>query len=223
MDEILSFDEIKNNLEIQKYLEFTDKAFARGSGHALYAAEIAGKVLKDLGYIKRDQELAKIAAYIHDIGNMISKNNHDQSSAIMFLNIIGEDVVHNHREDIFAIASAVGCHEDKSIDPVSPIAAALVFGDKTDIRHERIITAKNLKDLIYMDHKHSRAAAACREIDVVVSKEKMTIGLHIVLDTAICSVMEYFEIFISVTNYCRRASNVLGCDFELYVNGDKFL
>ncbi|GHT37624.1 phosphohydrolase [Endomicrobiia bacterium] len=218
MDEILSFDEIKNNPEIQKYLEFADKD---GTGHALYAAEIAGKVLKDLGYIKRYQELAKIAAYVHDIGNMISNNNHDQSSAVMFLNIIGEDVVHNCSEDIFAITSAIGCHEDKSIDPVSPIAAALVFGDKTDIRHESIITAKNLNCI---DNKHSRAVEACREIDVVVSKkEKMTIGLYIVLDTAICSVMEYFEIFISVTNCCRRASNVLCCDFELYVNGDKFL
>ncbi|GHT41337.1 hypothetical protein AGMMS49921_04260 [Endomicrobiia bacterium] len=70
----------------------------------------------------------------------------------MFLNIIGEDVVHNHGEDIFAITSAIGCHEDKSIDPVSPIAAALVFGDKTDICHERIITAKNLKDLTCIDN-----------------------------------------------------------------------
>jgi metal-dependent HD superfamily phosphatase/phosphodiesterase len=219
MDKILTFDEIKNNFEIQTYLRFNDSDSEvykeHGSVHALCAAKVAGQVLKNLDYSGREQELAKIAAYVHDIGNIVSRNDHAQSSAIMFLNIIGEDVCH---EDVFAIASAVGCHEDTSSKPVSPIAAALVFGDKTDIRHERM----SAKDLCYTN-KRSRVVAACRKIDVVVSKREMTIRLRIVIDTAVCSVMDYFEIFISVTNYCTKASKVLNCNFELYINGDKFL
>jgi metal-dependent HD superfamily phosphatase/phosphodiesterase len=215
MDEILSFGEIRNSPEIQTYLEAAGNK-EHGGKHALYAARIAGRILKNLGYSKRDQELAKIAAYVHDIGNMVSRNDHAQSSAIMFLNIIREDIVYH--EDIFAIASAIGCHEDTGANPVSPIAAALVFGDKTDICHERM----NMKDLVYTD-KRSRVIASCRKTDVVVDSEKKTIALRIVIDTTMCSIMDYFEIFISVTNYCTRASNVLNCNFELYINGDKFL
>jgi metal-dependent HD superfamily phosphatase/phosphodiesterase len=221
MSEMLTFEAIKNNIEIQTYLEFTDKAFAlvgcveHGILHAMYSAEVAERVLKNLGYSAREQELAKIAAYVHDIGSMISKYDHDQSSAIMFLNILGEDA---YNEDVFAVASAVGCHEDKSIAPVSPIVAALILGDKVDMRSERI----RIKNLFYLD-KYSRVLAACRKIDLVVSKKNMTIILKLVIDVEMCSVMDYFEVFTARTNCCRKASNVLGCNFELYINEDKFL
>ncbi len=147
-----------------------DKAFRlmgykeHGRGHALYAAEISGQILKYLGYSKREQELAKIAAYIHDMGNLVSKYGHDQSSAIMFLNIIEDN---RYNEDIFAITSAVGCHEDKTVDPVSAIAAALVLGDNTDVRRERI----RAEDLYYI-YKHSRIIAACKKVDVVVTQKR---------------------------------------------------
>jgi metal-dependent HD superfamily phosphatase/phosphodiesterase len=221
MDEILTFEEIKNNPEIRTYFEFMDKTFAlmgykeHGRGHALYSAEITERILKCLGYSKREQELAKIAAYIHDIGNLVSKYGHDQSSAIMFLNIIGDN---RYNEDVFAIVNAVGCHEDKTVDPVSEIAAALVLGDKTDVRHERI----RAEDLCYV-YKHSRIIVACQKVDVVINSEEMTIGLRIKIDTTVCSVMDFFEIFMSRTNFCRRASSALNCNFELYINEDKFL
>ncbi|MDR3253675.1 MAG: HD domain-containing protein [Endomicrobium sp.] len=221
MDEILTFETIKNNPEIQVYLEFTDKAFAltdykdHGRGHALHAANIAEQILKCLGYSKREQELAKIAAFVHDIGNVVSKHGHDQSSAKIFLNVIGED---KYNEEIFVIASAVGCHEDKTMNPVSPIAAALVLADKTDVRHDRI----RAKNFYYLD-KHFRVVTACQKVDIVANKKRMNIELRIKIDTSVCSVMDYFEIFMSRTNYCRRASSVLNCNFELYINEDKFL
>ncbi|MDR1720995.1 MAG: HD domain-containing protein [Endomicrobium sp.] len=228
MDDMLTFEEIKNNAEIQmyfrymgKYFESTNEAFnlikrkSYDENHALQAAEVAERVLKYLGYKKREQELSKIAAYIHDIGNIISKNGHDQSSAIMFLNIIGDD---RYDEDVFTIASAVGCHEDKTAEPATPIAAAVVIGDKTDVSHERI----GREDLYDLD-KHSLVVAACQKVNVIVNKEKMSIELKIKIDSTICSVMNYFEIFMSRINYCRRASNVLKCNFELYINDDKFL
>jgi metal-dependent HD superfamily phosphatase/phosphodiesterase len=223
MNNILTFEEIKSNREIEVYFEYMNKAFAlmghkeHDKNHALYAAEIAERVLKGLGYSEREQELAKIAAYIHDIGNIISKHGHDQSSAIMFLNLIEDD---KYGEDIFKIASAVGSHEDKSIGPGSPIAAALVIGDKTDVAHERL----DGEDLYDLD-KHYLVVAACQKVDVVVNKDKeeLVIELHIEIDNAICSVMNYFEIFMSRINYCRRASSILKCNFELYINEDKFL
>ena len=217
----LTFENVKNNPEIQTYLEFTDMAFAKmgykehGTNHALYSAEVAEQIMKYLGYGQKEQEMAKIAAYLHDIGNVISKHQHDQNGAMMFLYLMRQN---DFDEDAFTIASAIGCHEDKNSDPISPIAAALVLGDKTDVRHERL-RAEDMKAL----DKHSKVIAACRKVDVVVDKANMTIGLWITIDTNICSVMDYFEIFMARTIYCRRASRVLKCNFELYINKDKFL
>ncbi|MDR1122888.1 MAG: HD domain-containing protein [Endomicrobium sp.] len=221
MNKMLTFEGVRNNPEIQTYLEFTDKAFAimgykeHGQGHALRSAATAESVLKGLGCSAREQELAKIATYMHDIGNMVSIHSHDQSSAIIFLNIIDEVL---YGDEVCAVATAIGGHEDKNMDPVSSIAAALVLGDKTDVRRERI----RLQDMFLID-KHSLVIAACRKAEVVVSKEKLIIKLKIDIDTSICSVMDYFEIFMSRTIYCKRAANVLNCDLELYINEDKFL
>ncbi|MCL2144725.1 MAG: HD domain-containing protein [Endomicrobia bacterium] len=221
MKKELTYDFIRENKEIRTYLNFTDFAFSKmgykehGLRHSIFAAEIAGQILKYLDYSEKEQELAKIAAYMHDIGNMISKHGHDQSGAVMFLNILDTD---HYNEDAFAVASAIGCHEDKNMDPVSPIAAALVLGDKTDVRHERLRT----EDMHHLD-KHSKVIAACQKVDVVVCKEKATISLWLTIDTSVCSVMDYFEIFLSRTNYCKRASCILNCSFELYINKDKFL
>ncbi|MDR1511771.1 MAG: HD domain-containing protein [Endomicrobium sp.] len=227
MDKVLAYREIRSNAEVQMYFKYmegyfenTKEAFIRrkncDKNHALYAAKTAERILKYLGYKKREQELAKIAAYMHDVGNIVSRYGHDQSSAIMFLNVIGD--YNRYDEDVFTIVSAIGCHEDKTIEPVSPVAAALVIGDKTDVSHERVGT----EDLYDLD-KHSLVVAACKKVDVIVNKVKMSIELKIKIDSTICSVMNYFEIFMSRINYCRRASSVLKCNFELYINDDKFL
>ena len=219
MDKMLTFDEIKNNSEIQAYLELMDKASAmkgykeHGVNHASYSAKIAGKILKELGYNEKEQELAKIAAYVHDIGNIIGEEYHDQSSAVMFLSILSED---RYNADIFTVAGAVGCHEDKTTDPASHIAAALVLGDKSDVCYERTQVKDALID------KHGRILTACRDVDVVAKKDTMTIALHLKIDTDI-PVMDYFEIFMARMVRCRRASKVLECRFELHINGDKFL
>jgi len=221
MEKKLTFDGIKNNPEIRAYLEFTDAAFAHigykehGRSHAEYCADVAEQILKYLGYSQKDCELGKIAAYLHDIGNIVSTRGHEQSGAVMFLNILNADC---YDEDAFAVASAIGCHEDKNTPPVSNIAAALVLGDKTDVRSARIRTEK-LSEL----DKHSKVLAACRKSNVVVNKDERTIGLHLTIDTEICPVMDYFEIFTARTKYCIKASRVLNCEFELFINKDKFL
>jgi len=221
MNEQLTFENIKNNKEIQTYLEFTDRAFEsvgykeHGKSHAAYSADIASQILKYLGYGEREQELAKIAAYLHDIGSVVCRRGHDQSGAVMFFNFLD---LPSYDNEAFAVASAIGCHEDKNMDPVSPIAAALVLGDKTDVRSERIrLENHDAKD------KHSKVLAACQRVDVIVNREKMTIDLSVAIDTSVCSVMDYFEIFLARTNFCRRACKVLNCAFELHINQDKFL
>ncbi|MCL1901277.1 MAG: HD domain-containing protein, partial [Firmicutes bacterium] len=162
MKKELTYEFIKNNKEIKTYLEFTDHAFAQmgykehGLRHSVFAAEIAGQILKYLSYSEKEQELAKIAAYLHDIGNMVSKHGHDQSGAVMFLNILDADY---YNEDALEIASAIGGHEDKNMDPLSPVAAALVLGDKTDVHHERLRT----EDIYHLD-KHSKVIAACHKV-----------------------------------------------------------
>jgi metal-dependent HD superfamily phosphatase/phosphodiesterase len=221
MSEILTFEGIRNNPEIKTYLEFTDKAFSimgykeHGQGHAFRSATTAENVLKSLGYSTREQELAKIATYMHDIGNLISIHSHDQNSAIIFLNVIDEVL---YDDEVCTVATAIGGHEDKNMDPVSSIAAALVLGDKTDVHRERIRDQG-----MFLIDKHSLVIAACRKAEVVVNKEKLSIKLKINIDTSICSVMDYFEIFMSRMIYCKRAVNVLKCDLELYINEDKFL
>jgi metal-dependent HD superfamily phosphatase/phosphodiesterase len=217
----LTFENVKNSGEIQTYLEYTDRAFAllgykeHGKRHAAYCADTAEQILKYLGYGKREQELTKIAAYLHDIGSVVSKRGHAKSGAVMFLNLLD---LTSYDDESFAVASAIGCHEDKNTDPVSPIAAALVLGDKTDVRHERSRDAG-----INNSDKHSKVIAACQKVNVIINKEKMTIDLNIIIDDTICSVMDYFEIFMARTNFCRRACRVLNCNFELHINKDKFL
>ncbi|MDR0401861.1 MAG: HD domain-containing protein [Endomicrobium sp.] len=226
---MLNYKEIVYNAEIQVYFKYMEEYFENANGdfnfikrkgrdknHAIYASKIAERILKYLGYKKKEQELAKIAAYVHDIGNIVSRYGHDQSSAIMFLNIVKNEDKYN--EDVFSVMSAIGCHEDRTIEPISPIAAALMIGDKTDINHERI----GVEDLYNFD-KYSLVVAACKRIDVIVNKDRMSIELKINIDDKICSVMNYFEIFMSRIDYCRKASKVLKCSFELYINNDKFL
>ncbi|MCA6071993.1 MAG: HD domain-containing protein [Endomicrobium sp.] len=236
MNKMLTFDEIKNNSEIQTYLEFTDKASTMGEykehgvRHASRSAEVTGQILKDLGYNEKEQELAKIAAYIHDIGNVVGEEYHDQSSAVMFLNVLGKD---RYNVDVLTVAVAIGCHEDKTTKPASPIAAALVLGDKSDVHHERTQVKDALINKADVRHekirtkysryinKHERILDACRKVSVVVRKEIMTIELRLEIDTSMSSVMDYFEIFMARMNHCRKASEVLRCKFELYINGDR--
>ncbi len=223
---LLSFKDIKNNEEVLTYLKYVDDYFASigykedGIVHALYTAKRAEYILKELGYTKRIQELAKIAGFLHDIGNIVSKRDHAQSGAVVamhiFKNMKLEEEIYN--SDAFEIFGAIGSHEDKKSLPPTDIAAAVVLGDKTDVRFQRLSSQEQrFKDI------HSKVIAACDVSKVEVSKKKMEIILKLTIDTKICSIMEYFEIFTKRTIYCSKACSVLGCKFGLYINGDKFL
>ncbi len=222
----LDFDIIKGNKEILTYIKYSDKIFEslgykeHGFEHAIHTANRAGFILEELGYTKRLQELAKIAGFMHDIGSMVAKRDHAQSGAVIALNLFKsfhfEDEKYN--SDAFEVLGAIGSHEDKNLEPPTAIAAAVVLGDKTDVCYKRLrFKEQRFKDV------HSKVISACEDSQIEVSNENREIVLKLVIDTKICSIMEYFEIFTSRTIFCSKASNVLNCNFSLYINGDKFL
>ena len=218
----LTFDQLSTNHDIQAYLKAADDNFAaigykeHGFRHAQLTSHIAGNVLKFLDFPARDVELARIAGYLHDIGNAMGQREHAQNGALLTLDILENlQLPYPH---IFPIINAIGSHEDKDIDPSSAMAAAIILGDKTDVHHSRV----RLKDLATLD-MHGRVNYACQRAFLRVNGETRVISLELTIDTEICPVMEYFEIFLSRTKLCRRASRALKCDFELFINKDKFL
>jgi metal-dependent HD superfamily phosphatase/phosphodiesterase len=208
--------------EVQVYLETADKNYAavgykeHGVRHAQLTSNIAGNVLRFLDYSPEEIELATVAGYLHDIGNSIAREDHAQTGGVLSLDIL--EKLNVPYDKIFLVINAVGSHEDRDADVTSPITAAVILGDKTDVHHTRVRT----KDIATLD-MHGRANYACQRSFLRVNKENRIISLELTIDTKICSVMEYFEIFLARTNFCRKASKALSCDLELYINKDKFL
>lgn len=221
-EKIITFDEVVQDPYVETYLKTADSNFAaigykeHGLRHAQLTANIAGNVLKYLGYTEREAELAKMAGYLHDMGNAIAQMDHGQNGAVLALDIL-ERMGMPYKE-MFPIIGAIGSHEDKSADVPSAIAAAVILADKTDVNHSRVRSA----DLASLD-THGRVNYACQRAFLRVSKETMTISLELTIDTNTCPVMEYFEIFLSRIKFCRKASKALNCEFELYINKDKFI
>jgi metal-dependent HD superfamily phosphatase/phosphodiesterase len=222
---IKTVNDVLTDKEITTYLSYADHIFEtvgykeHGIRHAKHASDRAGYVLKELGYSETKQNLAKIAGYLHDIGNMVSRKGHAQSGAVMALNLLKPDKKNiEYSSDIFEVFGAIGSHEDKSMQPPTDIAAAVILGDKTDVHCERLRTEDQ-----YLRDAHSKVVGACENSEIQISKEKKEITLQLAIDTKICSIMEYFEIFTPRMNYCTKASNKLGCEFNFYINGDKFI
>ncbi len=222
---IKTIDDILNNREVITYLSYADHIFEtvgykeHGVRHAKHASDRAGYVLKELGYTVKQQNLARIAGYLHDVGNMISRTGHAQSGAVMALDLLraeGENI--KYTSDIFEVFGAIGSHEDKSMQPPTDIAAAVILGDKTDVHFERLRTENQ-----YLKDAHSKVVGACENSEIRISREDKEITLQLAINTKICSIMEYFEIFTPRMNYCTKASNKLGCNFNFYINGDRFI
>ena len=148
---LLNFEDIKNNEEILTYLKYTDSYFEsigykeHGLSHAMFTADRAADILRQLGHTARIQELAKIAGFLHDIGNLVGKSGHAQSGAVIAMHILSKmDIAEEkYNSDIFEIFGAIGSHEDKTMTPPTEIAAAVVLGDKTDVRCQRLRCYRN--------------------------------------------------------------------------------
>ncbi|MBP3657445.1 MAG: HD domain-containing protein [Clostridia bacterium] len=219
---MITFEEIRDNREIRTYIQkgnanlgvlgFTEHSF----GHAGKAAADAGRILSQLGCPEREVELARIAGFMHDIGNCINRTDHAHNGAIMAMNILtrlGMDP-----EEIAVIIAAIGNHDEKTGTAVDAVSAALILADKSDVRRSRV----RGRDRTGFDI-HDRVNYAAIGSKLEVNPEEKEITLHVDLDDGICSVLDYFEIFLERMLMCRRAAEKLGCSFHMKANGAKVL
>lgn len=219
---MITIEEVKADKAIHTYIEKEDEAlialgFTEHSfTHVGKVSKTAKNILLKLGYPERDAELAEIAGYLHDIGNIVNRTDHAQSGAIMAFRIL--DNMGASADDIATIITAIGNHDEGTAVPVNPITAALILADKTDVRASRVRNT----DIKSFDI-HDRVNYSVKRADLDISTEKKEIELKLQIDTDFCSVMDYFEIFLGRMILCRKAAEKLGLRFRLSVNGQILL
>jgi metal-dependent HD superfamily phosphatase/phosphodiesterase len=187
-----------------------------GIRHVSLVASISSNVLLHLDYPKRLQELAEIAGYVHDIGNVVNRKNHGQSAALIAMRLMKN--MGATPDETALIISAIGNHEEGIGDSVNPVAAALILADKSDVHKTRVRNS----DISKFDI-HDRVNYAVVKSFLKVIKDKKIISLQLTIDVQISKVMEYFEIFMSRMIMCRKAASFLRCAFELIINERKLL
>lgn len=218
----MTYKEIKKNEEVLAFLKkgnddlgvlgYTDHSQA----HCTVVAERAAYILKTFGYSKHDIELAKIAGFMHDIGNAINRSHHAEYGALLANEILkGTDM---NLEDRVTIVSAIGNHDESTGGAKDAVSAALLIADKTDVRRNRVRTKDKGKFDI-----HDRVNYAVTAADLSINMEKKVIELNLQIDEEICTMYEYFEIFLGRMMLCRGAAEMLGAKFKLLANGSKIL
>ena len=217
-----TFEEIKKNKDIRSYISkadeslialgFTEHSFA----HVTRVAETSAYILRTLGFSDHDIELAQIAAYLHDIGNLVNRIEHSQSGAIMAFRLL--DKMGMPAEDIATITTAIGNHDEGTGVPVNPISAALILADKSDVRRTRV---RN-RDFSTFDI-HDRVNYSVEKSTLKISKEHKYITLNLIIDTKVSSVMDYFEIFLERMILCRKAAEKLNLSFKLTINNQSLI
>jgi metal-dependent HD superfamily phosphatase/phosphodiesterase len=218
----VTLDDVKRDREVEAYLAKADEYTAamgyteHGVRHAALVASIAGNVLRRLGRDERSVQLASISGYLHDIGNLVGRVNHEHTGALLASRILGRlgmDPV-----DLAVVMGAIGNHEETTGDPVSEVGAALIVSDKSDVHRTRV---RNPDPTTF--DIHDRVNYAVQHSFLRVDGEARTLTLELAIDTSISQVFEYFEIFLPRMVMCRRAARVLRCEFKLQVNGAKLL
>lgn len=216
----ITYEDIKKNDTVNTYIKKADESlmalgFTEHSfPHVCKVADIAGMILAELGFDEKTIELAKIAGYMHDIGNVVNRVDHAQSGAVMSFRIL--DKVGMDDEDIATIVSAIGNHDESTAFPVNPVAAALIIADKSDVRETRVRNSADIKEDI-----HDRVNYAVKRQQLTVDNQKKQILLNLEIDTDISEVMEYFEIFMGRMKLCKKAAEKLGLSFKLIINNQE--
>ncbi len=219
---MITFEGIKKNAMVHTLIRKADESLSalgyteHSFAHVTMVAETASYLLTELGYGARDVELARIAGYMHDIGNVVNRVDHAQSGAIMAFRIL--DGLGMDPEEIATIVTAIGNHDEGTAFPVNHIAAALILGDKCDVRDTRVRDKSDIDIDI-----HDRVNYSVKKAKLAINEEKTEIVLKLRIDTSICSVMEYFEIFLSRMMLCSKAAEKLGLKFGLRINGQRVM
>ena len=217
----VSYDDVIKYEQIAIFIEKADMTLAQlgytehSFIHAGKVTQVAGMILEELMFSKRDIELAKIAGYMHDIGNVINRTDHAQSGAVMAYRLL--DNMGMEAGDIAQVITAIGNHDENTAYPVDAVTAALIIADKTDVRSSRV---RN-QDSTTFD-QHDRVNFAVKESKVKVENKKRIV-VKIKLDKKICSVMDYFEIFLDRMILCRKAAEKLCVEFCLVINKERVI
>ena len=219
---MLTYEQVKNNQEVRTYIQradeslialgFTEHSFA----HVTLVAETAGYILQTLGYPERTVELAKIAGFLHDIGNLVNRVDHSQSGAIMAFRIL--DHMDCDPGELATIVTAIGNHDEGTGQPVNAVAAALILADKSDVRRSRVRNQDHAQFDI-----HDRVNYSVEQSLLKISEDRTQIRLELTVDTQYGSVMDYFEIFMRRMILCRKAAETLGLQFRLSINAQQLI
>ena len=215
---MLGFDDIRNNEEIKALIKSADMSMAalgfteHSYVHAGIVSRRAAQVLTMLGgYSEREIELARIAGYMHDIGNMVNRHNHAMNGAVIaydLLRRLGMDC-----NEAISISSAIGNHDESTGNAVSPISAALILADKSDVRKSRVRCKSGVYDI------HDRVNSAVENSGIKIDKEAGVITISMEIDNEVSSVMDYFEIFLNRMIMCRKAADYFGMKLKIKANG----
>lgn len=218
----MTFNELKNNESIKIYIEKADESLkARGFtehsfAHVGKVADTASYILRTLKFPEHDIEMVKIAAYLHDIGNLVNRIEHSQSGAVMAFRIL--DNLGMPANDIATVVSAIGNHDEGTGVPVNPVAAALILADKSDVRRSRVRNS----DISTFDI-HDRVNYSALSSELVIDDKHTAVTLILKVDSRYSSVMDYFEIFLERMILCRKAAEKLGLEFKLIINGQNLM
>ena len=218
----MTYNELKQNKEIATYIKKADESLLalgyteHSFAHVGRVADTAANILQTLDFDEHSIELAKIAAYLHDIGNLVNRIEHSQSGAVMAFRLL--DHMNMPAEDIATIVTAIGNHDEGTGVAVNPVAAALILADKSDVRRSRV---RN-NDITAFDI-HDRVNYSVNSSQIDIDKQNETITLTLSIDTQYSSVMDYFEIFLNRMTLCRKAAETLGLRFKLVINNQQLL
>ena len=218
---MLTYDEIRRDPEIRCYIEKADASVAslgyteHSFAHVGVSADRCRYILETMGYDARTVELAQIAAWLHDIGNLVNRVSHSQSGAIMAFYLLRERQM--DPLEIAEIVAAIGNHDEGTGTPVSPLAAALILADKSDVRRNRVRPDAKEYDI------HDRVNYSVQESHLEIDSERTKIVLKLEIDTQYGSVMDYFEIFMQRMLMCRKAAEALNLQFRLTINGQQLM
>ena len=218
----MTYEDIVRNKEILEYYErgslildalgYTDYSTA----HTKLVAERAADILNSFGYGQDVMELAKIAGFMHDIGNAINRHHHAEYGALLANEILKETDM--PLQDRVHIVSAIANHDESYGVAADPVSAALVIADKTDVRRSRV----RPKDPILFD-VHDRVNYAVTETRLRCGLEEKRITLYLTVDESICTMYEYFDIFLARMTMCSHAARIFDAQFSLKVNGQRVL
>ena len=219
---MVTYEDVKNSEDIKTYIQKADEALSalgyteHSFAHVGIACARCTYILEMLGKDAREVELARIAAYMHDIGNLVNRVDHSQSGAVMAFRIL--DKMGMDASETAAVVAAIGNHDEGTGVPIDDISAALIIADKSDVRRSRVRNT----DIASFDI-HDRVNYSATSSSLIISEDKTEIALSLEIDTQFGSIMDYFEIFLDRMILCRKAAEKLDLRFRLVISGQPLL